>query len=90
MNEMNNYSENVFEKIKKINEYGEEYWSARELQEALEYAEWRNFEKVVEKAMESCKNSINGVSDHFVDVNKTIKLPKGAKKTIQKRQTRPV
>lgn len=43
--EENNYTESLFESIKHINEYGQEFWYARELQIALEYTEWRNFPK---------------------------------------------
>lgn len=77
-----NYSETLFESIRHINEYGEEFWYARELQTALEYTEWRNFKKVIDKAMLACESSENVVSDHFVDVNKTIEMPKTATKII--------
>lgn len=77
-----NYSESLFESIRHINEYGEEFWYARELQTALEYTEWRNFKKVIDKAMLACDSSENAVFDHFVDVNKTIEMPKTATKTI--------
>lgn len=81
-NELSNYSESVFESIKHINEYGQEFWYARELQEALEYSEWRNFTKVIEKAIDACKNSKNIPSLHFVDVNKTSPMPNGGEKEI--------
>jgi DNA-damage-inducible protein D len=61
---------------------GIEYWLARELQELLGYADWRNFLNAVEKAKESCKTTGEVVSDHFVDVNKMIDLGKGAKREI--------
>ena len=61
---------------------GIEYWLARELQELLGYADWRNFLNAVEKAKESCKSTGEVVSDHFVDVNKTIPMPKGATKEV--------
>lgn len=51
---------------------GVEYWMARDLQRLLDYAEWRNFLQVIEKAKTACLNSRQTVSDHFVDVNKTI------------------
>lgn len=62
---------------------GLECWSARDLQEVFQYKEWRNFMKVVDKAKESCKNSFNVVSDHFVDVNKMIELAKGALREVE-------
>lgn len=76
------YSETIFESIKHMNEYDQEFWYARELQQALEYTEWRNFVNVIKKAMEACNGSDIPVSDHFVDVNKTIDMPKGAEKNI--------
>lgn len=48
-----NYTESLFESIRHVNEYGEEFWFARELQVALEY-KWRNFKKVLDKAIISC------------------------------------
>lgn len=70
--EQNSYTETLFESIKHINEYGNEFWYARELQNALEYTEWRNFSKVIDKAITACENSENEVSDHFVEVNKIV------------------
>jgi len=61
---------------------GVEYWLARELQELLGYTDWRNFLNTVDKARESCKTTGEAVSDHFVDVNKTIPMPKGAAKEV--------
>ena len=82
MNDIANYSENIFERIKHINEYGQEFWFARELQQALEYSEWRNFFKVIEKAKEACKGSKNKVSDHFVDVNKMVGIGSEAERKV--------
>jgi DNA-damage-inducible protein D len=62
---------------------GIEYWMARDLQKLLDYTEWRNFLLVIEKAKIACTNSGQNVNDHFVDVNKTIAMPKGAEKDIQ-------
>ncbi len=62
---------------------GVEFWFARDLQKLLEYNEWRNFLKVIQKAQESCKNADFTVSEHFVDINKTISMPKGASKEIK-------
>ncbi len=61
---------------------GIECWSARELQPLLGYSKWENFEKVIDKAKESCKHAGELVSDHFPDVRKTIRMPKGAEKQI--------
>lgn len=67
-----NYTESLFESIRHVNKYGQEFWYVRDLQIALEYTEWRNFCKVIEKAKEACRGSNNAVSDHFVDVNKIV------------------
>jgi len=66
------YSEETFESIKHINEYGQEFWYARELQIVLEYTDWRNFSKVIEKAQTACTNSGAQINDHFVGVNKMV------------------
>ena len=71
-----------FEDIKHIDENGVEFWYARELMIILEYKQWRRFESVINKAKESCKNSDISVIEHFANVGKTIKMPKGAEKTI--------
>lgn len=61
---------------------GIEYWLARELQELLEYTQWRNFQNVIEKAKESCRNSGNNVTDHFADVSKMVQLGSGAERQV--------
>ena len=72
MNEINEYTEKIFEEIKHIDENGREYWFARELQTILDYSQWRRFENVIDKAKETCINSNNNVSDHFVNVGKMV------------------
>ncbi len=74
--------ESIFENIKYDLEDGTEYWNARELQHVLEYAEWRNFLKVVDKAKIACKNSEIPVEEHFVDVNKMVDIGSGAERII--------
>ena len=59
---------------------GTEYWMARELQELLEYSEWRNFLNAINKAKDSCNTTGEGVLDHFVDVNKMVKIGSGAER----------
>ncbi|NBW29958.1 MAG: DNA damage-inducible protein D [Flavobacteriales bacterium] len=61
---------------------GIEYWIARELQKLLGYADWRNFLNTILKAKESCKTTGEGVSDHFVDINKMVAIGSGAEKKI--------
>lgn len=66
------YKEKTFEDIKHIDKYGNEYWEARELQMALNYSKWENFEKVIDKAKNACNNSHNNISEHFPEVRKPI------------------
>jgi DNA-damage-inducible protein D len=61
-------------------QYGVEYWLARELQILLGYSDWRNFINAVEKAKESCKTIGEAVLDHFVDVTKMVKIGSGAER----------
>ena len=82
MNHIKEYNEKTFESIKHINEYGNEFWFARELMVALEYSKWSNFVGVIDKAKKACKLSNNNIDDHFADIGKTIDMPKGATKTI--------
>lgn len=81
--ERNNYTESLFESIKHINEYGQEFWYARELQIALEYKQWRRFCNVIDKAKTACKGSENNVSDHFADVGKMVDIGSGAERKIE-------
>ncbi len=83
MNEIINLNEDIFERIKHINKYDQECWYARELRPVFEYTEWRNFIKVIEKAKTACKNSLNNVEIHFVDVNKTLPMPNGAERIVE-------
>lgn len=77
------YTERNFDDIKHIDEYGNEYWYARELQKILEYKEWRNFEKVIKKATISAENSVSKQEDWVVEVNKPIKTGKGKEEYIK-------
>ena len=74
------YSHTVFESIKHINEYGQEFWYARELAKALEYKDFRNFEQSVFKAMDACKNSGYNISDHFGDATEMVSIGSGAER----------
>ena len=71
-----------FEDIKHFDENGVEFWYGRELMPILQYSNWQNFEKIIDKAKISCKNSDISVFEHFTDVSKTIQMPKGAEKAI--------
>lgn len=81
MNEIEiNY--NMFENIKHTDEYGCEYWYARELQTILDYTEWRKFSAVIEKAIMACSNSDANVYDHFVGVDKMVGIGSKASRKI--------
>ena len=64
-----------FEEIKHRDEEGVEYWLARELAPALEYVQWRNFEKVIDRAILACRNSGFEIGDNFVKVSKMVEMP---------------
>ena len=66
-----------FESLKKLNQHGVEYWSARNLQACLGYTEWRKFENAIKKAIESCGQSGNDASHHFVGADNPIASGKG-------------
>ncbi len=61
-----------FESLKKLNDHGTEYWSARDLQPCLGYSEWRKFENTIKKAITSCKQSNNDPDKHFVGADKSL------------------
>ena len=82
MDTLEKYNEKNFEDIKHIDEYGNEYWYARELQVALDYKKWQKFENVIENAKIACENSDNAVSDHFIQVGKMINTGKTAKRKV--------
>ena len=71
-----------FEDSVNITEDNVEFWLARDLQQLLDYTQWRNFFAVIEKAKTACQLSGFEVSDHFANVSKTINMPKGATKEI--------
>lgn len=61
-----------FEEIKKVREDGTEFWSARELATALDYTQWRNFQKVINRARVACENSGHDSSNDFAEVSKIV------------------
>lgn len=71
-----------FEAHAQQTEGGVEFWLARDLQHLLGYSEWRNFIAVISRAKTACEVSGHAIADHFVDVNKTIQMPKGAEKEV--------
>ena len=71
-----------FEGIKKINEHGAEYWSARDLQPLLGYSQWRRFEDAIKRAMVSCEQSGNIPQNHFADAGKMVDLGSGSVRNV--------
>ncbi|WP_196591387.1 DNA damage-inducible protein D [Pectinatus frisingensis] len=76
-------NETLFESIKHINKYAQEYWTARELQSVLEYTEWRKFKASIKRAIAACESSDNTKSDHFVDAAKMVQLGSGAYRELE-------
>lgn len=86
MTNFGQYNESIFESIKHVNEYGQEYWYARELQKVLEYTDYRNFELSVFKAMDACKNSGFDVADHFGETTEMVSIGSGAHRNLRSYQ----
>jgi len=74
---------NAFERIKRQNERGGEFWSARELSRVLEYSDFRNFISVINKAREACVNSGHPVADHFVDITELVSIGSNALRPVE-------
>lgn len=78
-----NYTNNIFENIKHVDECGNEYWLARDLSKVLEYKDWRNFQKVIDKAITSAQNSVSFEENWIVEITKPIKTGKGKEEFIK-------
>jgi DNA-damage-inducible protein D len=76
-------AENQFESIKRIDENGKDYWSSRDLAKVLDYADYRNFLTVIDKAKTACENSGEVVHNHFVEANEMVLIGSGAEKPIE-------
>ena len=81
MNELEAQQKKLFDDLRHIDEDGNEYWLARELQAALQYAKWENFHKVIKTAQIACKISRQNISDHFPEVRKMVAIGSGAKRS---------
>jgi DNA-damage-inducible protein D len=78
-----NGHESPFERIRRVNASGAEFWSSREFAQVLGYSDYRNFEQVIEKARLACFNSGQKVEDHFVDVTELIEIGKGGQRAVR-------
>ena len=83
MTDLQPMNESLFEDIKHINEYGQEYWSARELMPVLQYAQWRRFNETIERAQEACVSSGNAAPEHFANVGKSSPMPNGGVREVE-------
>lgn len=81
-------SASLFESIKHIDENGVEFWFGRELAPYLGYAQWRNFESVIEKAKDACKTASGDVLSNFADVSKIVKTGVAEKEVQDVKLTR--
>ena len=82
MNEIKEYTANLFEDIKHLDNRGNEYWFARELQNILGYHQWRSINDLIERAKVACQESKYNIDDHFAVQRKMIKLAKGATRNV--------
>lgn len=73
----------IFEQIKRLDENGTEYWSARELSKVLEYLEYRNFQPAIERAKEACQNSDQKIENHFVHTHEMVTIGSKAERQIE-------
>jgi DNA-damage-inducible protein D len=80
--EVTTYSQQTFEKIKHIDENGNEFWYARELQKALEYTEYGKFLPVIEKAIEACRKTGFDEGNHFAHVSEMVRIGSGAERKM--------
>ena len=76
------HGESPFEQIKRVNQAGNEHWSSRDFARVLGYADYRNFEQVIDKARMACFNSGQRPEDHFVDVTEMIEIGKGGQRSV--------
>ena len=83
MNEIKEYTEKIFEDIKHIDEFGNEYWYARELGKILEYGEYRKFLPSIKKAMISCEKSGQNVENHFAQMDVMVDIGSNAKRKLK-------
>ena len=80
---LENYTEEVFEKIKHVDDEGNEFWYARELMIALEYTEFRKFKPIIEKAIITCEGSLKRIDDHFARVGGMVEIGSKAKRKVE-------
>lgn len=75
-------AKDTFEGIKRISNDNIEFWSSRDLAKVLDYSDYRNFQSVIDKAKEACKNSGENVQNHFVEFTEMVSIGYGVKREI--------
>lgn len=83
LQQFGDYGEKVFEDIRHVNEYGQEYWKARELQKVLGYTEYGKFIPTINRAKSACEKSGYDVTDHFAEVSDMVSIGSGAERSVQ-------
>lgn len=78
--EISKKTQTIFEQIKRTDENGNEFWSARDISKVLEYSEYRHFKAVIEKAKRACENSNQKTEDHFENILEMVTIGSGAKR----------
>ena len=81
--ELSKTAQRIFEQIRRIDEFGNEFWSARDLGKVLEYSEFRHFIPVIERAKEACKNSGQLIENHFEDILDMVRIGSGAEREVE-------
>ena len=82
MNDLEISNNTTFESIKHIDDEGNDFWYARELQKALNYVQWRRFKNVIEKAKTACNLSSVDIGLHFANVGKVLEVGNNAKMEV--------
>jgi DNA-damage-inducible protein D len=71
-----------FDAIKQTRPDGSEFWSARDLADAMTYDQWRNFAAAIDRAIISLGNQGETVTDHVADASKMVDLGSGAQRAV--------
>ena len=82
-NKLSTPGQTAFEQIRETDENGNEFWGARKISKILEYAEFRNFFPVIERAKAACKNSGQRIENHFVDYHEMVSIGSGAERQME-------
>jgi len=72
-----------FERIRRTNDAGHEFWSSRDFAQVLGYSDYRNFEQVLQKAKMACFNSGHRIEDHFVDITEMVEIGSSARRALR-------